>query len=544
MRPFASLQKTTLLGKPLERRRPRLLFSIRKLTVESSRRGRLRSKGRFHCFRATRSVMNSSDMDKEGCDSKHRVQSIGDSARAIAQSLCARWRGLCVDYLPVAPDGTTWRYSRESSSGDLTQGWKLHLSANILTACEIMGRVAPYLQRSGALFKGPASLQDLARINCGLTHGYSQIGKFITVYPRSDNEAFALARKLHQVTRGLSAPAIPFDLQFRPGSCVYYRYGAFERLEMETPDGGRVPAIRHPAGHLVPDRREAGAAKPGWVSDPFIVGRAPRKAKSADSPLLTSFRAFRALSQRGKGGVYQAIDINGGAPRFCLLKEGRRGGEVNWDGRDGHWRVRNEERVLYSLREAGIDAPAIRASFEVEGNFYLVTEFLDGENLQASLIKRSRRLPIAQAVRRGIQICDLVSKIHAAGWVWRDCKPSNLILMNNGELRPIDFEGACLIADPDPWPWNTTEFSPSGSLEICPERSRVPEDLYAIGATVYFLLTGRLLEAASPLPISRLRRNVPAPVCAIISDLLDDDPRRRPDAETAAGRFDAALASA
>src|SRR5262245_39896829 len=300
-------------------------------------------------------------MRKDRRKSKHRIQTHGDDALAIAQSMRARWRELCATYLPVIPDGTTWRYSREASSGDMAQGWKLHLSANLLTACEVMRRAAPYLRKSGALFKGPASLQDLAQINCGLSHGYSQIGKFITVYPRSDDEAVALARKLHRVTRGLSAPAVPFDLQFRPGSCVYYRYGAFDRLEMEAPDGARVPAIRHPAGHLVPDRREAGAAKPDWVSDPFVAGpfvagpfvagpfvaeRMQRTAPPQDSPLRSTFRAFRALSQRGKGGVYQAIDLSGDAPRFCLLKEGRQGGEINWDGRDGHWRVRSEERVL------------------------------------------------------------------------------------------------------------------------------------------------------------------------------------------------------
>jgi serine/threonine protein kinase len=475
--------------------------------------------------------------------SKHWIQRHRDDARAIAQSMCASWHKLCATYLPIIPDGTTWRYSREVSSGDPEQGWKLHLSANLLTACEVMQRAAPYLQKSGALFKGPASLEDLRRINCGVSHGYSQIGKFITVYTRSDEEAVALARKLHQVTRGLSAPAVPFDRQFLPGSCVYYRYGAFNRLEMEAPDGGRVTAIRHPEGHLVPDRRESVVAKPDWVSDPFVAGKRPRAAPPQDSPLRSTFRAFRALSQRGKGGVYQAIDLSDGTPRFCLLKEGRQGGEINWDGRDGKWRVRNEERVLSGLGDAGIAVPAIRASFEVGGNYYLVTEFLDGENLQTTLTKRLKRLSIAQVVQYGIQISAIVSKIHAAGWVWRDCKPSNLILMSNGVLRPIDFEGSCPIADPDPWPWNTTGFSPPGHLDICPVRSRLPEDLYAIGATIYFLLTGRLIEAAGPLPIKQMRRNVPSTVCSIVSDLLDSDPRRRPGADTAADRFHAALAS-
>ena len=377
-----------------------------------------------------------------------------------------------------------------------------------------------------------------------LSHGYSQVGKFITVYPRSNEEAVSLARRLHQLTRGMFAPAVPFDFQFRPGSCVYYRYGGFGRLEIENPDGTRLPAIRHPEGHLILDRREAQVAKPDWVSDPFLDRRLRRKAKAVETPLKTTFRAFRALSQRGKGGVYQALDLSVHPPRLCILKEGRKGGEVSWDGRDGNWRVRNEERVLYGLQAAGIDVPRVYSSFEVEGNYYLVTESIKGDNLQALLSQRHKRLTIPQVLRYGIQISLVVSRIHAAGWVWRDCKPSNFILTKGGELRPIDFEGACPVAQPDPLPWSTPEFAPPECQGASPEQSRVPDDLYAIGATMYFLLTGRLIEAAGPVPIAKLRRNVPPLVCDIISGLLAPNPQQRPSAKTASHRFGVALSSA
>ncbi|MDX2030336.1 MAG: AarF/UbiB family protein [Blastocatellia bacterium] len=459
----------------------------------------------------------------------------------LAASLSARWKELCAGYLPVYFEEATWRYSREVAPGDPAQGWKLHLSANLLTATETLARVAPGLRRRGILFKGPASLEEVRRINCGLSHGYSQVGKVFTIYPRTDVEARAIARQLHRLTVDLSAPPVPFDLRYRPGSCVYYRYGAFDQLEMETPEGTRVPAMRHPDGRLVPDLRDAGGAPPDWVSDPFTRAKASRPANPPASPLKTTFRAFRALSQRGKGGVYQAIDLSGSAPRFCLLKEGRRGGEVDWDGRDGHWRVRNEECVLSQLRMAGIRVPAIRASFEVDGHYYLVTEFLDGENLQRALALRRRRLSIPHVLQRAVQISTIVARIHAAGWVWRDCKPGNFLLTPSGELRPIDFEGACPVEEPDPLPWNTAPFSPP-NLEIAPHGSRLPEDLYAIGATIYFLLTGRLIEVANPMPISSLRRNVPSALVAIVSDLLDPNPARRPSADRAAARFQAVIA--
>src|SRR6185295_1113874 len=99
----------------------------------------------------------------------------------------------------------------------------------------------------------------------------------------------------------------------------------------------------------------------------------------------SSIRVIRALSQRGKGGVYVAIDLGSGHPRLCLLKEGRKNGELNWDGRDGAWRIRNEKSVLAKLSSRGVPVPQVHSSFVSGGNYYLVMEYLDGETLHEML---------------------------------------------------------------------------------------------------------------------------------------------------------------
>ena len=60
----------------------------------------------------------------------------------------------------------------------------------------------PILAKHKLLFKVPARLEFLARLNSGLAQ-FSQIGKFVTVYPRNDAEAVRLALELHAATRGL-----------------------------------------------------------------------------------------------------------------------------------------------------------------------------------------------------------------------------------------------------------------------------------------------------------------------------------------------------
>ncbi len=459
----------------------------------------------------------------------------------IAQSLCQLWQKLREHYLPVTQNDSIWSFSRAQTRGDPEQGWKLHISASLLTACDVMRRVAPFLQSRRALFKAPSSLPTLGEINRGLGGSYSQVGKFITVYPQGDEEAVSLARRLHKLTLGLSAPVVPFDTKFRPEGCVYYRYGGFKQLEIENPDGTRTRAIRNPDGELVPDLFQGEQAEPSWVINPFARKRLARNLKTPDSPLNTTHHVFRALSQRGKGGVYQAIDLSVNPPRLCVLKEGRRGGELSWDGRDGHWRIRNEERVLKLLRAAGVNVPLIYSSFEAEDHYYLVTEFIEGEDLRQLLIKRRKRLTVPQVLRYGIELSQIISQIHAAGWVWRDCKPGNLIITKKGELRPLDFEGACRVDQPDPSMWNTTGFSPPESRDFCPVQSGAPEDIYAIGAIIYFLLTGKLLDVSNPVPISKLRRNVSSLLCDIVAELIASNPQERPDAQAVTDRLRAVL---
>jgi hypothetical protein len=461
-------------------------------------------------------------------------------AQGVPSDLCNRWRELCSQYLPVAAAGDSmWRYSRAPAQGDLEQGWKLHISATVLSACAVLKNIAPMLRGRGVQFKAPFSLVEIKKINCGLYYGYSQVGKFITVYPQTDEDAMNLARQLYELTRHLSAPAVPFDRKFRPDGCIYYRYGAFRPLEIENPDGTRTPALRNPAGQLVPDLRDSAEAKPDWVTDPFSENQRQGKCAPEESPLKTTYRAFQALSQRGKGGVYKALDLSLNPPRLCILKEGRHGGELSWDGRDGAWRVSHEEQVLTSLRASGVDVPRVYSSFLVEGNYYLVTEFIEGESLQEFLRRRQRRLSLAPALRLGAAFSLLLSRIHAAGWTWRDCKPDNVIVTKKGDLRPLDFEGACLVNAPDATPWGTQGYTPP-EWRSCVE-SRVYEDLYALGATLYFLLAGRLPEIASPLPIERLRRNVPTQICRLISELLTADPSRQPRMQTVTRRLLTAL---
>lgn len=397
----------------------------------------------------------------------------------------AHWHAL-IRNLPLSD--SRWRYSRRARRHDPAQGWKLHVSATILSAGEIFSRAERILRRTDALFKVPCRLELLKSLNSGLAD-FSQIGKFLTVYPRSADEALEMARELHHATRGLSGPRIPFDAQYREGSLVYYRYGAFRRL----PDG-RTGFVLSPGGKRYRDKRAPGRAVPPWLKDPFRKSR-PKNSKLRGL-ICHELLAFKAKAQRGKGGVYEAIDLSVLPVRRVIVKEGRRHGETNWDGRDGHARIRHEAKILRQMRKAGLPVPEILREFTQTGNRYLVLEQIAGLPLLAASRAQPPRTSWRRAEKILKQMEPLLSELHATGWVWRDCKPSHIFL-HRGKWRLIDFEGACQIDQSNVLPWGSPDYMPPSSQGKFSRRTGTFEDDYALGVIAFQFLSGEFPPSGS-----------------------------------------------
>ena len=391
-----------------------------------------------------------------------------------------------IKHLPLS-DGN-WSYSRPIREDDPAQGWKLHLSATILSAAEVFARAEPILRKHDALFKVPCRLELLKSLNSGLAD-FSQVGKFLTIYPRSTGEALMLARDLHRATHGLPGARIPFDARYREKGLVYYRYGALRRSADGTPG-----FIHAPGGKRYRDKRAPGMAVPRWLDDPFQKPRAPKSQRRG--LLLRHLLVLEAKAQRGKGGVYEAVDLSVLPVRRVIVKEGRRHGETNWDGRDGYALVRHEARVLRKLRAAGLPVPEVLREFTENGNRYLVLEKIPGRPLLAAKRTQPARTSWRRAARILEQLEPMLSRMHAAGWTWRDCKPSH-VLLQGGKLRLIDFEGACRIDQTGLPPWGSPDYAPPSSQGKFSRRAGTREDDYALGVIAFQFLSGKFPPAAA-----------------------------------------------
>lgn len=443
------------------------------------------------------------------------------------------WAADSSHLLPFLCAGTVWRSNRPPLPTDPGQGWKLHISATIFSARNILTRISPLLAEEDVLFKAPITLTELMKINSGIYYGYHQVGKIFTIYPESAEQAVYLAEQLHRLTLPYhQAPNIPYDEKYETQSCIYFRYGS-NRLVIDKIHNTTGSFIENAEGQLIPDLRDS--SLPEDQHNPFHKNF-ENKERAANTPLKSKFKALKALSQRGKSGVFMALDFSREKPRLCLLKEGRRYGEVEWDGRDGFWRVEHEREVLEQLSAAGVQVPKVYDAFQAESNFYLVTEYLKGTNFLVFLNVRKRKLPFSSALRYGRQIANYIAQIHSAGWIWRDCKPANLIMYKN-RLRPVDFEGACRAAQPDVLPWGTFTFMSPEWQQKSTAAAAFSDDLYSLGVSLYFLFAGTMPgEATHSVEVTKNIKRSPQ-LFKLIFELLSPEPRKRPAAKEVTQRL-------
>jgi hypothetical protein len=321
-------------------------------------------------------------------------------------------------------------------------------------------------------------------LNSGLPD-FSQVGKFMTVYPQNELDAVGLALELHAATCGLTGPKIPFDMRYRRHSLVFYRYGSFSRV-----DRNGTGVVLDTAGRIHRDIRDRVHAVPQWLMDPFNRRCAKSRKFRISNLIGVDLLPFKALSQRGKGGVYQAVDLSVSPARLVIVKEGRRHGETDCLGRDGFARVQHEARVLRFLRRRGLPVPEILREFSKHGNRYLILQKIPGRALLAKNCEQPREHSWRRAMKVFENLEPLLKAIHSAGYVWRDCKPDHIFL-SRGKTWLIDFEGACGVSETEVLPWGSHPYLPPIYRKEFPgRRLGTLEDDYAFGVILFQFLSG------------------------------------------------------
>jgi len=211
-----------------------------------------------------------------------------------------------------------------------------------------------------------------------------------------------------------------------------------------------------------------------------------------------------------------------------------------------------------AIRQSEISHPGIAQLYDfIEGDDYqaIIMEFLAGGSVEG-WIRRSGQLPMSAAIEVAIRVCDAMAFAHEAGVIHRDIKPGNLLLgaeLDPSTVKVTDFGVA---KAPERSPDITVIGANVGTIWYMPPEQLSSQahvdprvDVYAIGATLYEMLTGhvpfnkpdaaevfrRFLDGEPLPPIVDRNPHVPATIVAIVNAALDMDPDQRVPSAAALG---------
>ena len=195
-----------------------------------------------------------------------------------------------------------------------------------------------------------------------------------------------------------------------------------------------------------------------------------------------------------------------------------------------------EAHIIASLSHPAI--PHIYDYFTIGDRAYLVLEYINGQDLENVLQSTEGFLPEAQVLAWGIELCDVLHYLHSrqpSPVIFRDMKPSNVMITQSGKVMVVDFGIAKLFQSGQKGTMIGTEgYAP-------PEQYRGEAtplvDIYALGATLHHLLTRRDPRTEPPFsfherPIRKINPSVSPELAAIVERAVSYDP---------SGRFQSAL---
>ncbi|MFE5549570.1 class IV lanthionine synthetase LanL [Streptomyces sp. NPDC056534] len=381
-----------------------------------------------------------------------------------------------------------WCYLSPPDGSAREHGWKLHVSATPLSAPLVLARAGEVLVRAGCAFKFGT---DIRRVSELVDQWYSRGGggKFITVYPEDDEQFRELAGKLHKVTEGLPGPAILSDRQLRPGSLVYYRYGEINggSRRVFTDDGVFKRQMSGPDGTAFEDERNAWFSPPPWAASPFPDEQV-EAPQAPESVLLGGrYQVRKAIRHANKGGVYRAVDEQHGTQ--VVIKQARAHVSSGLDGTDVRDRLRQESQMLQELQPLGV-SPAWTGLMQLDDDLFLIQEQVPGQTLEKwAQEQRDGTLSFTEALEVASNLAGLVGKVHAAGYVIRDLKSSNVMMLPGGDLRLIDVEYVTrtgTVCRPVGTPYFT---APELQGARSSGEATAAADCYSLGATLFHMIT-------------------------------------------------------
>lgn len=242
--------------------------------------------------------------------------------------------------------------------------------------------------------------------------------------------------------------------------------------------------------------------------------------------LQNRYRITGVIGVGGMGSVYQARDLHfPNVTRYVAVKEMF---NLSTDPNMRELTLKTFEResdMLASLSHPAV--PEIYDYFPSKTRAYLVMEYINGRDLEALINSMTDFLPMDTVLTWALALCDVLGYLHhqqPEPVIFRDVKPSNIMIDQHGQLRLVDF-GIAKVFHPDQ---KHTMIGTEGYS--APEQYRgeasPASDVYGVGATLHHLLTRRDPRLEPPFtfaerPIREFNPQVSPELEAIIMTALE-----------------------
>jgi formylglycine-generating enzyme required for sulfatase activity len=254
---------------------------------------------------------------------------------------------------------------------------------------------------------------------------------------------------------------------------------------------------------------------------------------------LGSYQLLELLGEGGMGRVYKAIQPRLG--RLLAIKV-IRGDRLNRPKILEHFH--REIRAAALLRHPNV-VLALDAAI-ANGTHYFAMEYVEGTDL-SQMVKQYGPVPIPQACEYIRQAALGLQHASDRGMIHRDVKPSNLLLTPRGQVKVLDL-GLAILQDDPTWHDSSASTTIVGTPDyLAPEQAQglanidCRADVYSLGATLFFLLTGQppfaggtareklLRHVLDAPPAARsLRPDIPAELDGLLQAMLAKRPQDRP----------------
>ncbi len=259
---------------------------------------------------------------------------------------------------------------------------------------------------------------------------------------------------------------------------------------------------------------------------------------------LGKYRLLDVLGVGGMASVFLAEHRNGLQVAIKIL---RRELSVDDDIRN---RFIREGYTANSVGHRGV-VRVLDDDITEDASVYLVMELLHGTTVSERARLAGGRLPLAEVASMGVQLLDVLVAAHEVGIIHRDIKPDNLFWTDEGVLKVLDFgiarmSTAGLSATATGRTLGTPAFMPPEQALGRSKQVNATSDLWSVGASLFFLLSGRVVHIADTmeetlvkaaldpaLPLAQVAPETPEAICAVIDRALAfEQAKRWPDARS------------